>query len=747
MLPSKAALAVLRKCRVVLRFIVRTLVRRSRRSLLRGAAVIAALLGTPATSQADAAFAQPVGWPPIVSAARAHDELGPGVTHDRWTLQTAQGPLEISVVTADLRNPFVGLVTATHGDVIVGPDEPLSAMADRVHAEAGINADYYDIGDTGAPLGIVVTDGRLEHAPNAAAALIVGDGNAVSFGPVTWRATLTAAGKPPLPVSGVNDWTRGATLTLVTPRLGTAEAWGATEVVLTPSGVAGAYRVRTVVADQAALLALAPGELGIAGHADGAQLLQKWFAPGDDVSVSVDGQPAPGTIRWAVGGGPLLLRGGAPYDDPTPPAPQETNVRYPVSAAGLTADRATLMLVTVDGRAPARSIGITRPMLAALMRQLGASDALAFDSGGSTEMVVRRLGALGVSVANVPSDGGERRVADGLFVVNTAPLGAPSRLIVGAGAPAVLVGSSARLRVAAVDEHLQPVDLGGASAAFSARDERIASVDADGTVHARATGRADIVAKALGLEGNVTLDVVDRVAVLTITGGDEHVAAGSRAHFEVDARTASGERIVIDQQSISWRASPGATVKDGEFVAGAQPARVTVSADVGGASARRDVLVGEHAQPLTGIPAPPAWRFAASAPDVGGGVDNMPAPDGAPALRLAYDFSTGSGVRAAYADTTLAVPGRPLAFALDVFGDGRGEWLRLGYRNADGVADSLTLARHVDWQGWRTLRAALPHGVRFPVNIFRIYAVETLKTSREQGSLWLRWLSAIQPGP
>jgi exopolysaccharide biosynthesis protein len=54
--------------------------------------------------------------------------------------------------------------------------------------------------------------------------------------------------------------------------------------------------------------------------------------------------------------------------------------------------------------------------LAELMRQLGATEALNLDGGGSTTMVARRAGR--IEVVNRPSDAtGERPVANVLAVV------------------------------------------------------------------------------------------------------------------------------------------------------------------------------------------------------------------------------------------------------------------------------------------------------------------------------------------
>jgi hypothetical protein len=89
--------------------------------------------------------------------------------------------------------------------------------------------------------------------------------------------------------------------------------------------------------------------------------------------------------------------------------------RNPRTLAGVRAD-GTLLLVTVDGRAPDWSVGMTLREAARLMRSLGALDALNLAGGSSTAMTVRG------ELVNRPSDrvGGrpvERRVSNGLFVM------------------------------------------------------------------------------------------------------------------------------------------------------------------------------------------------------------------------------------------------------------------------------------------------------------------------------------------
>ncbi len=84
--------------------------------------------------------------------------------------------------------------------------------------------------------------------------------------------------------------------------------------------------------------------------------------------------------------------------------------RHPRTAVAKMKDGKFLM-VTVDGRQPGVSVGMTLPELAEYLLSLGAVDAMNLDGGGSTTMV------LDGKVVNNPSDPtGERKVGDAIVV-------------------------------------------------------------------------------------------------------------------------------------------------------------------------------------------------------------------------------------------------------------------------------------------------------------------------------------------
>jgi hypothetical protein len=161
----------------------------------------------------------------------------------------------------------------------------------------------------------------------------------------------------------------------------------------------------------------------LTGTGDGARFLRNTALPRSTADLRLNLRVGGRTLDLSgvsavVGGGPRILRAGrvavAAKAEGFAPAPSFFRSfvagRQPRTLAGVRGDGA-LLLVTVDGRAPGWSAGMTLPEAARLMRSLGARDALNLDGGGSSTMTVAG------EVVNRPSDRVERAVSDGLLVM------------------------------------------------------------------------------------------------------------------------------------------------------------------------------------------------------------------------------------------------------------------------------------------------------------------------------------------
>lgn len=116
--------------------------------------------------------------------------------------------------------------------------------------------------------------------------------------------------------------------------------------------------------------------------------------------------PLPDWPRHVIGGMPTILQEGEVIAQTSALC---TDL-HPRTALGFSRDRQTMYLMVVDGRSSA-SIGMTCEQEAALLRDLGAWEAINLDGGGSSTMWIRGMG-----LRNAPSDGSPRIVANHLGV-------------------------------------------------------------------------------------------------------------------------------------------------------------------------------------------------------------------------------------------------------------------------------------------------------------------------------------------
>jgi hypothetical protein len=121
--------------------------------------------------------------------------------------------------------------------------------------------------------------------------------------------------------------------------------------------------------------------------------------------------------RDAVSGAGLLMLDGREFHEWTDEglAAGFDTTRHPRTVIGEDKTGA-IWLITVDGRQPALSLGMSFTELQALGRRLGLRSALNLDGGGSTTMVVQG------NIVNHPSDAtGPRAVSDAILVFPRRP--------------------------------------------------------------------------------------------------------------------------------------------------------------------------------------------------------------------------------------------------------------------------------------------------------------------------------------
>ena len=355
------------------------------------------------------------------AGAQEPEEIAPGVRFE--AIRDPDGPFEIRVATVELS-------AASTLDVALARDqlpgfETTSSMARRHRAVVAINADYAL--PSGRPVHPYAEDGRLLQAP-----VLVESSFAVNRGET---ASFVGTGRAPAlevaidqgrryPVHRINDGLPNRDeLAAYTAEGGDVEPgkgdWCSARLAENgePRSRDGDWIEIEYVVRKARC---ARGLLDPVG--DGIVLATSAGATYAPLVSSLDVDEHV-TLAWSVGwpdvfdltgGNPVLVfRGGvaAGVEPPDGITDDAFFQRQPRSGIGVTRD-GRVLLVTVDGRKPGYSAGMTLREFAQLFQRLGATEALNLDGGGSTTMVV------GGVVRNRPAESGEERaVASALLVL------------------------------------------------------------------------------------------------------------------------------------------------------------------------------------------------------------------------------------------------------------------------------------------------------------------------------------------
>lgn len=342
--------------------------------------------------------------------------LFPGATYERSVQFTPRGPVAIHVVRGPRPVGLYRLRPVLSNESIVSR-ETVSSMQRRLSLQAtsvGVNGDYFSP-STGRPSGILLRDGVLASPPNAgrSSAGITLDG-LLDVRRVTFRGIWRGSG-PRRAVSSINKepGSNGASLFTTDWGSWTPRVPGAVFATVTDFPPATPYTdievpVAGVVAGSS--VPIAPGTAVLVARGSAAAKLQAEALPGSIVTLRLSLEPDWSVVSDAIGGGPVLVRDGAPVSQAHEAfTTSQLAPRGPRTAVGQRADGG-IVFVTTDGRQPGLSIGMTNFELAQTLFRFGAVRGIGLDGGGSSTL------AFDGAVLNSPSDGRERAVSTALML-------------------------------------------------------------------------------------------------------------------------------------------------------------------------------------------------------------------------------------------------------------------------------------------------------------------------------------------
>ncbi len=433
--------------------------------------------------------------------AQSWDKLvAPGLTY-RMVID-ASGPRVVHALRWTPKSPDFGARSEVSGLRIFNVAdnkgrEELTAMASRAGALGGINGDFFPF--TGDPLGAMIRNGELISRPDPRRGVFVwGSKVSPSIAKLQWTCSVLVGDKT-FAVNGLNEECGPDMIVLNTDGAAASIAKAPCTFVRLTMGDgkmrANSVLTATVVnsgADQESVPVQA-GQAILVGRGVGAEKL-KALTPGSKVTITTVTKGLPDDeIEQAISGGPTLLASAKPAIDWKAAGFQDAfaNHRHPRTAIGVDA-KGDIWMVAVDGRQP-HSVGATLDEMAKVMSDLGCIQALNLDGGGSTTIALYGL------ILNKPSDGPERKIANGVLIFGQRPKPTDEPMAV-KGPRSIVAEKSARFAV--VSGSGEPIR--NSEILWSASGD--AWIDQGGTLHATQIGSATIKAFVRGR--TVSLKVV-----------------------------------------------------------------------------------------------------------------------------------------------------------------------------------------------------------------------------------------------
>ncbi|WP_355316508.1 phosphodiester glycosidase family protein [Paenibacillus jiagnxiensis] len=704
--------------------------------------------------------------PPVSGYGQIMDsrqtELAPDANYIWMDVQDARGRQKIHAVQFNPGSDHLELHAGTKSGTVYGM-EPLTEMAAYADKPgnrviAGINGDFYEISGyaTGVPNGLFMDEGVILNSGTSSYAFgLTADGRSL-YGKPVLQKNITIGGQTSY-LTSINRLRGENQLVLFAPdySASTKSSNDGDEFVLdvlegeVKSGQTMRLKVAEVRLNQGDT-PLREGQVVLSASGDKRTLTQGLKA-GDELSASFALEGEWSEAELAIGGQGPLVKDGVVQTGVGPSGV------HPRTAIGTKAD-GSIVLFEVDGRAPGFSEGMETAELASIMQEMGVVNAMNLDGGGSSTLVARMPGTEGVQMMNQGSDGYERKIGNGLLLVNTAPEEpAASRLAVQPGAERILQGASFTFKAAGIDANGHPAPYQG-ELSWEV-DPALGTMDSSGVFTAGQTaGTGTVRASAGNAAGTAQIEVVDKLTALEFPDQVKTYSNGEKAVLSVKALR-SGQTIQAGNDSFAWRVEGdiGTVDEHGVFTATDQnAAKGKIYVTYGNVEASFEVNVGLPPVMLEdfedGIGSYKASSTLANHVSISEVTDPDYVRGGSRAVKLEYDFTGTTGTSGAYltatsTDSRIQIPGYPEKISMWVYGDGQKHWLRGQLRDGANAAIPVNFTEQnigVDWTGWKYVEVEVPKGKTTPLTMdMPVRYMETKNTNKTAGAIYIDDIRAI----
>ncbi|MDE6181924.1 MAG: phosphodiester glycosidase family protein [Eubacteriales bacterium] len=465
------------------------------------------------------------------------------------------------------------------------------------------------------------------------------------------------------------------------------------------------------------------------------------FRPDKDIKEIVTGVSAGGEI----------LRNGKVVSQGMSISP---NTRQPRTAVGVSQDKSKLIMMVVDGRGT--SVGATHNEMAELLLEYGAYDAIHFDGGGSSTMIVREEGDTQVSLTNNVSEKTQRSVPNGLGIKTTNPTGELASLKIEptlSDGQAILAGGSYGLKIYGFDANKNPVaiDNSQVSVSFATEDEGTATSSSF-----KPNKAGELTLKAThknGATGEVKINVKEAISGIRPKASSTSLKVSGTSTLSITGINNDGYELYIDPSQVVWTVDNQAVgnVKGNVFTATGN-GLATLTATYGSYTGSITIAVGESPALVEGFENPKQMfmmYYPENAGVSGGAAITNSSNDGSKSLLLSYSFKENSqSSQASYVcfeKSPIVFSGQPSYIEMTVKGDASGNMLKSVIKDKNNKQYIVPIIENMNSNNWTTVRFAVPKEVAYPIRLDKLYVGTYATTAKEQGNVYIDNISGVVP--
>lgn len=660
-----------------------------------------------------------------------------------WTTTRSNKDVSVNanVVEVDLTNPNVKIDAMAGTKNQFTKNQSVLGMVKDTGAVAGVNGDFFNTQAEGVPEGAQITNGQVMATPAKISGLYsfaITKSNQPIIDIFDFQGKVTAKDGTSFDLGGVNKtyyWDDNDVAMIADGLFLYTNAWALTQRAVDGTHVPTEALIQNDVVKEIAvdtnikMVAPADGYI-LRGSGLAREFIVNHLKVGDKITTKYDMVPHDTSKTYDWKNFKMLIGGSTLLVDEAKPSYFTRNIGdfsgySPRSrtAIGYSKDMRTAYIITSDRSAG--SAGMTLPELQQFMISAGVWRGMVLDGGGSTQMVSRPLGDFDPKLVNKTENGNQRSVVNGVGVYSTAPKGDLKGLIL-KGQNILFMNESSTYQFKAYDDYYNPISVDGIVPQWSSSTTNGAFKD--NVFTPTLPGKTQIIAKSGKGSASMDVEVVgrDQITSMKFNSGSFSLTEGGDFKLPISVTTRSGATRELPAGSATWELSGiKGTLKDGilhvDSASGSQAAQVIARYD--GYSTMVTLPVGQEK----------VWydldKFAVMTTgdkypaEVVSAVNIVP-NSGNKSLEISYDFTKGTGTKAAYARfdgmNGVQIAGEPEFITAKVLGDGSFNWVRAEIIDADGKLNYVSFTENMNWTGWRKVTADVSD-LKFPIKIKSVY--------------------------